>query len=274
MGFNVLCIGDVVGRPGCLVLSEKLAELKERFALDCVIANVENAAGGSGLTPNLYAKIERYGVDLMSLGDHVYRKVDIIPVLEQSRSIVRPANFPPDAPGRQMAIWATQSGPRVALVSVMGRLFMKPQVDCPFRAVDRLLATLDKDVKIIVVEMHAEATSEKIGMGWHLDGKASVVFGTHTHVQTADERVLPNGTGYITDLGMTGPHEGILGRDKERVLSAMISAVPTPFHVCTDDVRLCGIVASIDPQTGRCLSIQRVVERLESVNQSPTDETA
>lgn len=271
MGFDILCVGDVVGRPGCQAMTEQLPGLRSRLKLNCIVANVENAAGGSGLTPNLYEKFLRCGVELMTLGDHVYRKLDIIPVLEKSSLIVRAANLPPDAPGNEMTVYQSPDGPRIALLTVMGRLFMKPQLDCPFRAVDRLLATLDHDVKIIIVEMHAEATSEKIAMGWHLDGKASIVFGTHTHVQTADERVLPKGTGYISDLGMTGPHEGVLGRDKERVLAAMIKAVPVPFSVATNDVRLCGIVATVEPETGRCTAIRRVVETLDGGETAPDE---
>lgn len=258
MEFRILCIGDIVGTPGRQVLREALEVVVEQRAIDCVIVNAENAAGGSGLTAPIHEKLLSYGVHLITLGDHIYRRRDIIPILEQSDKIVRPANFPPSAPGREFAVFDAGSDRRVAVVSVLGRLFMKPSVDCPFAAVDRVLASIPKDVRMIVVDMHAEATSEKIAMGWHLDGRVSVLFGTHTHVPTSDERVLPKGTAYITDLGMTGPYDSVLGRDKHRVLSSMMSAVPTKFDVATGDPRLNGIVVHVETTTGRATAIERI----------------
>ena len=273
MNFKILCVGDVVGKPGCRVLAHKLPQVREEHQIDCVIANVENAAGGSGLTENLYQKVRRYGVDLMTLGDHVYRRAEIIPVLEESACLVRPANLPPEAPGKGIIVHQCPSGPPLAVVTLLGRLFMKPVADCPFHTIDRLLEALDKRVKMIVVDMHAEATSEKIAMGWHLDGRVSLVFGTHTHVQTADERVLPQGTGYISDLGMTGPHDGVLGRGKECVLQALLTARPTPFRVADGDLRLCGIVATLDADTGRCLSIERLSATLGEDEQNNSQDS-
>jgi metallophosphoesterase (TIGR00282 family) len=258
MHVNLLCIGDVVGSPGRRILREELPKIVPERGIDCVIVNAENAAGGSGLTAALYEKIVHYGTDLITLGDHIYRRRDIIPVLERSEKIVRPANLPAGAPGREYAVCHTASGHRVAIISLLGRLFMKPPVNCPFAAVDRVLASIPKDVKIIVVDMHAEATSEKIAMGWHLNGRASVVFGTHTHVPTADECILSGGTAYITDVGMTGPYDSVLGRDKNRVVSALLSGVPNKFDVATDDIRMCGIVASVDAETGKATSIERI----------------
>jgi len=258
MKLNILCIGDIVGRPGRRIVAEKLKALVKERQIDCVIANAENAAGGSGLTPQLFEKIRRYGVDLITLGDHIYRRAEIIPVLETSDRIVRPANMPPGAAGRNFATYQTKAGPTVAVVSLLGRLFMKPLADCPFRTIDRVLGLIPPDVKIIAVDMHGEATSEKIAMGWHLDGRVSVLFGTHTHVPTADDCILPQGTAYITDLGMTGPYDSVLGRRKDRVLRAMISGVPSPFDVATDDPRLCGVVVSVDSASGKALKIQRV----------------
>ncbi len=258
MQFKLLCVGDVVGRPGRSVLAQKLPVLARDHDVDCVIVNVENAAEGSGLTPQLYEKFLRYGVDLMTLGDHVYRKSDIIPTLERSTRIVRPANLPRNAPGKELVVYETKKGHPIALFTVMGRLFMKPPTDCPFVTADRLLRSLSADVKLVVAEIHAEATSEKIGMGWHLDGRVSLVFGTHTHVQTADERVLPGGTAYISDLGMTGPHDSVLGRRKDNVLKSMITAVPAPFHVATGDPRLHGVVVTLDTETGRAAAIERI----------------
>lgn len=232
--------------------------LAKQHNIDCVIANVENAANGSGLTESLYDKFLKYGVHLMTMGDHIYRKSEILPILQRSDRIVRPANYPPDSVGREFAVFQTSSGAKIAIISIMGRLFMKPPCDCPFRAVDRVLARIPNDVKTIVVDMHAEATSEHIAMGWHLNGRASVVFGTHTHVPTADECILDKGTAYITDLGMTGPFDGVLGRRKDRVLRAFITGLPTPFDVATEDARLSGILVKVDPDTGRASHIERI----------------
>ncbi len=206
----------------------------------------------------IFQKIIHYGTDVITMGDHVFRRREIIPILERSDRIVRPANLPAAAPGREFTVRETRSSNRIAVISLLGRLFMRTPGNCPFAAVDRVLGALPSDVKIIVVDMHAEATSEKVAMGWHLDGRVSVLFGTHTHIPTADERVLPQGTAYVTDLGMTGPYDSVLGRCKERVLSAMTSGVPSPFDVATDDVRLCGVLVAIDGATGRATGIERV----------------
>lgn len=258
MLLTLLCAGDVVGTPGRQALRQGLAAIGKQRAIDCAIVNAENAAGGAGLTPALYEKIVEGGAHLITLGDHVYRYRDIIPTLETSERIVRPANLPTTAPGREFAIHTTPNGPRVAVVSLLGRMFMKIQSNCPFAAVDRVLRMIPADVKIVVVDMHAEATSEKVAMGWHLDGRVSVLFGTHTHIPTADERILPKGTAYITDLGMTGPYDSVLGRDKSRVLSSMISAVPSKFDVATDDARMCGILVSVESTTGRATAVERI----------------
>ena len=258
MLLKLLCIGDVVGAPGRRVLAESLPGLTTEHGIDCNIVNVENVASGSGMTPALYHKLLNCGVHLMTMGDHVFRRREIIPVVEQSDRLVRPANLSPNAPGREFAVYETAGGHRVAVVSLLGRLFMRVQADCPFRTADRVLAQIPDDVHAVVVDMHAEATSEKVAMGWHLDGRVSLVFGTHTHVATADECILPNGTAYITDLGMTGPHDSVLGRRKDRVLSALLSSVPTPFRVATGEPRLCGIVAEIDTEAKRAVSIRRI----------------
>lgn len=259
MHLRLLCVGDVVGRPGRSILSRAVPHLAKRHELDCVIANVENAAGGSGITPQLYEKFLRYGVDLMTLGDHAFRKMEIAPVLDGSDRIVRPANFPARTPGKEFVVFRTRRGHRIALLTVLGRMYMKPTLDCPYATVDRVLDQIRGDLNAVVVEIHAEATSEKIAMGWHLDGRVSLVFGTHTHVQTADECVLPRGTGYITDLGMTGPHDSVLGRRKDRVLRSLLTALPAPFTVADDDPRLCGVVAELDCERRRAVSVQRVV---------------
>lgn len=263
MSIRILCVGDVVGRPGRSFINSHLKQIRRRMQIDVVVVNAENAAGGSGLTPAIYDQLIDAGAHLITLGDHVYGRDQIIPVLERSDRIVRPANLPPNAPGKEYAVWTLESGVRVAIITVLGRLFMKSVADCPFRAVDRVIEQLPEDVKIIVVECHAEATSEKVAMGWHLDGRVSIVFGTHTHIPTADERVLPQGTAYITDLGMTGPYDSILGRQKERVLGTMITTVPSPFGVATEDVRLCGLVVDVDPDTARAQSVERFCAKPE-----------
>ncbi len=257
MLINLLCIGDVVGRPGRAAVSYALPGLVKQHDIHCVICNAENIAGGSGLTPQLFDKLRRYGVDLITLGDHIYRRQEIIPVLERSDRVVKPANLPQTAPGRPYAVFQTRVGPSVAVVSLLGRLFMKPLTDCPFQAIDRVLKQVPADVKIVVVDMHAEATSEKVAMGWYLDGRVSLLFGTHTHVQTADERILPAGTAYITDVGMTGPYDSVLGRRTDRVLRAMVTSIPTPFDVANDDPRVCGIVARVESTTGKAVHIER-----------------
>jgi len=258
MQINLLCIGDVVGRPGRFAISQALGYLVKQYDIHCVICNAENTAGGSGLTPQLYDKLRRYGVNLITMGDHIYRRKEVISVLETSDRIVRPANLSPESVGKTFAIYETIAGPKVAVVSLLGRLFMKTMTDCPFRAADKVLSQIPSDVKIIAIDMHAEATSEKVAMGWHLDGRISVLFGTHTHVPTADERILPGGTAYITDLGMTGPYDSVLGRRKDRVIRTFITNLPSPFDVATDDPRLCGIVVGVESTTGKATCIKRI----------------
>jgi len=257
MKLNILCIGDIVGRPGRRILADKLKALVKERSIDCVVANAENAAGGSGLTPQIYSKLLRYGVNLITLGDHTYRKRDIIQTLETADNIVRPANFPVSAAGKGTAIYKTGKGPTVAVVDLIGRLFMKPG-DCPYNMIDRILPPLQQQADIIVVDMHAEATSEKIAMGYHLDGRVSLCFGTHTHVVTADERIMPKGTAYITDIGMTGPHDSILGRGVENVLKSFRTQMPFPFEIATGDVRINGVLATIDSHTKKAERIERI----------------
>lgn len=262
MQLKILCIGDVVGAPGRNALRIALPELVEQHNIDCVIVNAENVAGGSGITTTLYDKLLHYGVHLITLGDHIYRRKEIIPILEKADNIVKPANLPSTAPGKEYAVYQTPSGHRIAVISVLGRMYMKSPANCPFAAAVRVLESLPDDVNIVVVDIHAEATSEKIAMGWHLDGRVTVVFGTHTHVPTADERILTKGTAFITDLGMTGPYDSILGRDKERVMKAMIQGIPSPFDVASDDPRLCGIIVSVETETGLATAIERISRKV------------
>lgn len=269
MEVTILCIGDVVGKPGRSIVSQAVPRLVKERGIDCVIANVENAAAGSGLTELLYNKFLRYGVNLMTLGDHIYRKNEIMPVLERSDCAVRPANYPSESVGKEVAIYETAKGPKVAVVSLMGRLYMRPPCDCPYHAADRVFAKIPRDVNIVVVDMHAEATSEKVAMGWYLNGRASMVFGTHTHIQTADECILDRGTAYITDLGMSGPYDSVLGRRKDRILRYLMSGLPAPFDVATDDVRMCGALVKVESETGKATHIERI--RVDGVDPSAVE---
>ena len=258
MMIRILCIGDVVGKAGRGVLADHLADFIQQREVDFVICNAENAAGGSGLTPQIFTKLIRYGVDVVTMGDHVYRKRELVATMETSDRIVRPANLARQAAGRRWTTVATKSGShQVGVACVLGQLYMNPS-NSPWAAVDEVLSEMPAEVKIRVVEMHAEASSEKIAMGWFLDGRVSLVVGTHTHIPTADARVLDNGTAFISDLGMTGPYDGILGRRKDRVLSALTTSMPISFTVANGDPRMSGALAAIDAFTGRAESIERV----------------
>lgn len=254
---RILLIGDIVGKPGRQIVVRAVAPLVERESLDLVIANAENAAGGSGITPAIYHELVTCGVDAITLGDHIYRRNEILSTLRSRPNIVKPANFPADAPGRPWMVVESRSGVRVAVISLLGRVFMRP-VDCPWAAVDRVLAELPGDVRVKIVDFHAEATSDKQLMGRHLDGRVSAVLGTHTHVTTADEQIMPGGTAFQCDMGMTGPHDSILGRRVDRVMETTLTFNPTHFEVATGDVRLNGSIVEIDPETGRATAIRRL----------------
>lgn len=261
---KILFIGDVVGSPGRKIVSQTLPRLIPRWGLDLVVCNAENAAGGSGLTLRCYEELSEAGVDVFTMGDHVYRKDEIFQVFDRSTEVLRPANYPPDSPGPELAQVTARDGTPVAVFSVLGRTYMRP-VDDPFRAADRILGEIGSDTRVILVDVHAEATSDKQLLARYLDGRVSAVLGTHTHVPTADEQILKNGTAFQTDVGMTGPHDGIIGRRYDRVLTATLTFVHTYFDVATGDPRLNGALVTIDPQTGRALSINRV-----SINQEET----
>jgi len=264
MDFRALLIGDVVGKPGRRTLAAALPDLLKAHSVDVVIVNAENAAGGSGITPPIFEELRGLGADVVTLGDHVYRKKEILPLLRESDRLLRPANLPAEAIGRGWTVLESQSGFPFAMAIVLGRTFMKPAA-CPFHAVDACLDEIGEQAKLIFVEVHAEATSDRIAMGWHLDGRVTAVFGTHTHVQTADERILPGGTAYITDLGMTGPHEGVLGRRKDKVLSFLITGMPTHFDVAKGDLRASGVLVTADSQSGRATAIERLCVPVETV---------
>jgi metallophosphoesterase (TIGR00282 family) len=257
---RLLLIGDIVGKPGRQIVCQALKPLIEREQLDFVVANGENAAGGSGITPAIYRELLAAGVDVVTLGDHIYRRSEIIEALQTEKNILKPANYPPEAPGSELAIATAKNGVQVAVFSLMGRVFMRP-VDCPFKAADRILSGLPKEIRVVLVDFHAEATSDKQLMGRYLDGRVSAVLGTHTHVPTADERILPGGTAFQCDVGMTGPYEGILGREIGRVMETTLTFNPTPFDVATGDVRLSGTMVDVDESTGKATAIRRAVVR-------------
>ncbi len=258
MTIRILALGDVVGRPGRQVIHDRLPLFVRERKIDLVIANAENIAGGSGITANLFHKLRSYGVDVCTLGDHALRKNDINQTLSTSERIVRPANFAASAPGKTFTVVTSNSGVQVAVFAVMGRIFMNLPCDDPFAAVDKVLGQVAPQVKVRVCDVHAETTSEKIALGHYMDGRVSLIFGTHTHIPTADAKIMPNGTAYITDIGMCGPYDSVLGRRKDRVLQYMTTAVPAPFDVATGDVRMCGVLSEIDVATGRALNIERV----------------
>jgi metallophosphoesterase (TIGR00282 family) len=252
-----LFVGDIVGKPGREIVRSAIPGLVAQQKIDLVIANAENAAGGSGLTPAIYRELMQVPVHAITLGDHVYRRKEITTILESQSNIVRPANLPLEATGRQWATITAANGETMAICCLLGQLFMQP-VDCPFRAADRVLAEIPSDVRVRLVDFHAEATSEAQMMGRYLDGRVSAVLGTHTHVPTADECLLPGGTAFQCDVGMTGPFESIIGRRIDRVLQTRLTAYPTPFDVAAKDPRLCGTLVEVDSQTGLATSIERI----------------
>jgi metallophosphoesterase (TIGR00282 family) len=253
---KVLMVGDVYGEPGRAAIQTLLPRLRQEHAIDLAVVNVENAAGGFGITPPIAKTFLEQGVDVMTTGNHVWDKKEIVPHIVKENLLLRPANFPEGTPG--VGYVTVKAGPhRVGVVNLMGRVFMNP-IDCPFRKADEIMAQLRKETPIILVDMHAEATSETLAMGWYLDGRATAVVGTHRHVQTADERVLPGGTAYITDLGLTGPTDGVIGVDRQQVIQRFMTQMPIKFETAKGPAALHGVVITLDPETGRATSIQRL----------------
>ncbi len=251
-----------MGKPGRRAVAELVPRLREELHLDLVIANGENAADGSGITCKIYRHLIEVGVDCVTLGDHIYRRIEIESVLEKEPNIVKPANYPEGAPGKEFAIVTAANGIEVGVFSLLGRVFMKP-VDCPWTAADRVLSDMPRDVKVRILDFHAEATSDKQLMARYLDGKVSAVLGTHTHVPTADECILPSGTAFQCDVGMTGPYDSILGREIDPVMRATLTFRPARFEVARKDVRLSATLLDIDPKTGMATSIERVCRVFE-----------
>jgi metallophosphoesterase (TIGR00282 family) len=257
---RVLCLGDVNGKAGRRLVQTHLPRLIAERQIDFSIANVENAADGFGITPDLTEELLACGLDCLTSGNHIWDKQEILDYLPGQPRLLRPLNYPDGAPGSGLFIGESPAGVPVAVVNLMGRVFMPP-CDDPFRAADAVLRTLEGRARVIVVDMHAEATSEKAAMGWHLDGRVSAVLGTHTHVQTADEIVLPGGTAYITDLGMTGPYDSVIGIEKGLALRKFLTGMPVRFSTAKRDPRLCGVVLEVDPETGRAGAIERIQMR-------------
>jgi metallophosphoesterase (TIGR00282 family) len=253
---RVLFIGDIVGAPGRRIVLERLADLVVQEKLDLVIANGENAASGFGITPRLAAELLGAGIEVLTGGNHIGDRKELLEYVVREPRILRPANFAGGNPGRGVYVGTARNGVPYAVLNLQGRVFMAAN-DCPFRAADRELAALPEEIKVVVVDFHAEATSEKQAMGWYLDGRVSAVIGTHTHVATADARVLPGGTAFMTDAGMTGPHNSVIGMDKKAVLQRFLDGLPARFEVAEGDVRMSTVLLEIDPATGQALSIKQ-----------------
>jgi metallophosphoesterase (TIGR00282 family) len=261
LAMKILLIGDIVGRPGRVIVEQEVIRLREERAIDLVVANCENAAGGAGITPGIAEELFRAGVDVLTSGNHVWKKREAFDLLKLDHRVIRPANYPDGAPGMGSTIVETLDGQKVGVLNVMGRVFMEA-LDCPFRTAERELARLKLATPVIIVDMHAEATSEKVAMGWFLDGKVSCVFGTHTHIPTADERILPQGTGFITDVGMTGPYDSVIGRRVDQILERFLSNIPSRSEVAEHNVQLRGLLVEVNPTTGKALSVERVTRML------------
>jgi hypothetical protein len=260
---KVLFIGDIVGSPGRRVVTEQARALAAEHGAELVIANCENAAAGFGITPPLVEELLSAGIDVLTSGNHIFDRKEILPFFEQGAAggrLLRPANYP-GAPGSGLYVGKTQTGTAYAVVNLQGRVFM-PTIDCPFRAADRLLEEIPGEVKVVIVDAHGETTSEKQALGRYLDARVSAVLGTHTHVATTDDKILPGGTAYLTDVGMTGPYDSVIGNEVEGVLRRFLTGLPTRLEVASGDVRLCGAVLDIDEATGRARRIERLERTL------------
>lgn len=258
---RILFIGDIVGEPGRHAVRELVPKIVKRSGIDLVIANGENIAGGSGLTPSLVEDLLDFGVDVITTGDHVWKRKEIAEKIDAEGRLLRAANYPDGAPGSGSTVVESGSGIAVGVINLIGRVFMQP-LECPFKTARKEIERLKSRTRVIIVDMHAEATSEKIALGWYLDGMVSAIVGTHTHVQTADEKILPQGTAFISDAGMTGPFDGVIGRKKEQILARFLTQMPAKFEMAEGDIQLHGVIIDIDEKTGRANSIKRVQEKL------------
>jgi metallophosphoesterase (TIGR00282 family) len=259
---RILLIGDIVGKPGRQAIEGILEKLISDYGIEFTIANGENAAGGMGITPSIAIDILNQGVDVLTSGNHIWAKKEIIPFLDEESRILRPANYPAQVPGRGAGIFPLSNGRKIGILNLEGRVFMK-HLDCPFRVGEKEIEILRQQTNIIIVDFHAEATSEKMAMGWFLNGKVSAVLGTHTHVQTSDERILDEGTAYITDVGMTGPLDSVIGIRKEIALERLLTQIPWKFDVAREEIELQGVVIDVDSKTGKADNIQRIKVALD-----------
>ncbi len=261
---KVLFLGDIVGKPGRKSLSMELSKLIEKKEADIVIVNGENASGGIGISPKVCNGLFELGVDIVTTGNHIFKKKEIYQYLDEEPRLIRPANYPPGAPGKGYFIGSIEKtlDNKVAVINIGGRIFIE-NLDCPFRTIDRILEQLAKATPIIIVDFHAEATSEKVAMGWYLDGRVSAVIGTHTHVQTADEWIMPEGTAYITDAGMVGPRNSVIGVKKENIIERFKTLMPQKFVVASEDNWINGVLVDIDNESGRALGIERINYKID-----------
>lgn len=250
-----LIIGDVIGKPGRKLVGEKVKTIKKSHNIDAVIVNGENSAGGLGITPETTEELLGFGIDVVTTGNHVWDKKEILPYIDSQFRLLRPLNYPPGVPGNGSVILKNNQR-KWAVLNLSGRVFMSP-LDCPFQTLDKELEIIKKETNIILVDFHAEATSEKIAFGWYCDGRVSCVFGTHTHVVTADEKILPGGTAYITDIGMTGAHQSVIGIETKQILSRFLTQIPVRYTVAKDNVILNGVIVEVDDQTGKSVFITR-----------------
>jgi len=254
---KILYIGDTVANAGRTIVRTHLKELQEEHSIDLTILNCENAASGNGVTPQMADEFLDWGVDVLTSGNHIWNKREILPYLDKQSRLLRPANYPPGNPGRGVVVVKARTGELAAVLNLQGRVFMAP-IDDPFRVADAELAALPGDVKVVFVDIHADATSEKVALGWYLDGRVSAVIGSHTHIPTADETILPGGTAYQTDAGMTGPFHSVIGVLKETAIKRFLTQMPERFEHASQDVRLNGVVIDVDSKTGKARSILRV----------------
>jgi metallophosphoesterase (TIGR00282 family) len=257
MPVKLLFIGDIIGKPGRQAVSRELHRLVDRHMVDLVIANGENAAGGFGITEETANDLFKCGIHVLTSGNHIWDKKESLDFINREEQLLRPANYPDGTPGRGSALFVTAGGAKVAVLNLEGRVFMN-NLDCPFRTADREIERLRAETPIIFVDFHAEATSEKASLGWYLDGRVSAMIGTHTHIQTADERILPDGTAYLTDAGMTGGFDSVIGVKKEEAITKFLSQLPVKFDIAKNNLRLNGAVIAVDELSGKAVSIERI----------------
>jgi len=260
---KILLIGDIVGKPGRRVVRRLLPNIIYQHEIDLVIANCENAAGGFGVTRDIVEELYRYNINVLTSGNHIWDKKDVEEFIEDYETLLRPANYPEGSPGKGSVLTRNSSGNLIGVINLEGRVFMRP-LDCPFKVAEREIEKLKGKTKVIIVDMHAEATSEKQAIGWFLDGRVSAVLGTHTHVQTADERILPDGTAYITDVGMTGPFDSVIGIKKNLILKRFLTCIPNKFDVASRDVWLKSVMIDVDEDSGKSIRIERLNMKLEN----------